>query len=81
MRPTCRSSARSAPPGPWSPAGGATVEANTLWGGRCILFDKGPRLLLADDSAIENADRITVEAWLNTLSWPGRAVVCRKDSS
>jgi hypothetical protein len=24
-------------------------------------------------------DRITIEAWVNTLSWPGRAVVCRKE--
>jgi hypothetical protein len=31
--------------------------------------------------AIENGDRITVEAWVNTLSWPGRAVVCRKEGS
>jgi hypothetical protein len=29
----------------------------------------------------ENADRITIEAWANTLSWPTRAVVCRKDGS
>jgi Homeodomain-like domain len=27
---------------------GATVEDNTLWGGRCILFDNGPLLLVAD---------------------------------
>jgi hypothetical protein len=31
--------------------------------------------------AIENADRITIEAWINTLSWPGRAAVCRKKGS
>jgi biopolymer transport protein ExbB len=60
---------------------GATVEANTLWGGKCILFDNGPRLRVEDDPAIENADRITIEAWVNTLSWPSRAVVCRKDGS
>jgi hypothetical protein len=24
---------------------GATVHENALWGGRCILFDNGPRLL------------------------------------
>jgi hypothetical protein len=60
---------------------GATVEANTLWGGKCILFDNGPRLGVADRPAIENADRIPVEAWVNTLSWPGRAVVCRKEGS
>jgi hypothetical protein len=60
---------------------GATALDNTLWGGRCILFDNGPRLLVADHPAIENADRITIEAWVNTLSWPGRAVVCRKDGS
>ncbi len=34
----------------------------------CILFDNGPRLLVADHPAIENADRITVEACVNTLS-------------
>jgi hypothetical protein len=28
--------------------------------------------------AIEYADRITIEAWVNTLSWPTRAVVCGK---
>jgi len=39
---------------------GATVEDNTLWGGRCILFDNGPRLRVADNPAIENADRITI---------------------
>jgi hypothetical protein len=38
-------------------------------------------LLVADNPAIENADRITIEAWVNTLSWPARAVVCRKDGS
>jgi hypothetical protein len=46
-----------------------------------ILFDNGPGLVVADNPAIENADRITIEAWVNTLSWPGRAVVCRKDGS
>ena len=60
---------------------GATVEDNTLWGGKCILFDSGPRLRVADNSAIENANRITIEAWVNTLTWPSRAVVCRKDGS
>jgi biopolymer transport protein ExbB len=60
---------------------GATVEANTLWGGSCILFDNGPRLVVADNPAIENADRITIEAWVNTLSWPTRAVVCRKEAA
>jgi hypothetical protein len=60
---------------------GATVEDNTLWGGKCILFDNGPRLRVDDNAAIENADRITIEAWVNTLSWPGRAVVCRKEGS
>jgi nitrogen fixation protein len=60
---------------------GATVEDNTLWGGRCILFDNGPRLVVGDNPAIENADRITIEAWVNTLSWPARAVVCRKEGS
>jgi hypothetical protein len=60
---------------------GATVEDNTLWGGKCILFDSGPRLLVADNPAIENADRITIEAWVSTLSWPTRAVVCRKEGS
>jgi Domain of unknown function (DUF2341) len=60
---------------------GATVEANTLWGGKCILFDNGPRLRVDGNPAIENADRIIIEAWVNTLSWPGRAVVCCKEGS
>jgi Concanavalin A-like lectin/glucanases superfamily len=60
---------------------GATVEDNTLWGGSCILFDNGPRLRVDDNPAIENADRITIEAWVNTLSWPTRAVICRKEGS
>ena len=60
---------------------GATVEANTHWGGKCILFDNGSRLRIDDNPAIENADRITVEAWVNTLSRPARAVVCRKEGS
>jgi hypothetical protein len=60
---------------------GATVEANILWGGQCILFDNGPRLRVEDDPAIENADRITIEAWVNALTWPTRALVCRKDGS
>jgi Concanavalin A-like lectin/glucanases superfamily/Domain of unknown function (DUF2341) len=60
---------------------GATVEDNTLWGGSCILFDNGPRLRVEDHPAIENADRITVEAWISTLSWRSRAVVCRKEGS
>ncbi len=60
---------------------GATVEDNTLWGGKCVLFNSGPRLIVADNPAIEDADRITIEAWVNTLSWPTRAVVCRKDGS
>jgi hypothetical protein len=34
-----------------------------------------------DNPAIENADRITIEAWVTTLTWPTRAVVCRKDGS
>jgi hypothetical protein len=57
------------------------VEDNTLWGGSCILFDNGPRLRVDDNLAIENPDRITIEAWVNTLSWPGGAVVCRKEGS
>ena len=36
------------------------------------------RALSADNPAIEYADRITIEAWVNTLSWPTRAVVCGK---
>jgi hypothetical protein len=60
---------------------GATVEDNTLWGGECMLFDNGPRLRVEGNAAIQNADRITVESWVNTLSWPGRAVVCRKEGS
>jgi hypothetical protein len=47
---------------------GTTLEDNTLWGGQCILFDNGPRLRVDDDPAIEDADRITIEAWVNTLS-------------
>jgi hypothetical protein len=53
-------------------------EACALWGGKCILFDNGPRLRIADNPAIDHADRITIEAWVNTLSWLTRAVVCRK---
>jgi hypothetical protein len=41
---------------------GATVEDNTLWGGKCILFDNAPRLRVADHPAIEDAERITIEA-------------------
>jgi hypothetical protein len=41
-------------------------------------FDNGPRLLVAGDPAIENGDRIFIEACY-TLSWPTRAVVGRKD--
>ena len=37
--------------------------------------------LIDDDPAIEDPDRITIEAWVNTLSWPSRAVVCRKEGS
>jgi hypothetical protein len=55
---------------------GATIEANSLWGGKCILVDNRLRLRVDDNPAIEDADRITVEAWVNTLSWPVRAVVC-----
>ena len=51
---------------------------NPLWGGRCIPFDNGPRLRVDDNPATENADRITIEAWANPLSWPTRAVVCGK---
>jgi Concanavalin A-like lectin/glucanases superfamily len=47
----------------------------------CILFDNGPASARPSNPAIENADRITIEAWVNTLTWPGRAVVCRKDDS
>jgi hypothetical protein len=43
-------------------------------------LDDGPHLLVADNPAIENA-QITIEAWVNTLSWPTRAVVCRKEGS
>jgi len=60
---------------------GATVEDNNLWGGQCILFDNGPRLRVDDHPAIENADRIIIEAWVNTLTWPSRAVVCPKEGS
>jgi hypothetical protein len=78
--PQARDSTANAVHGTYDIAG-ATVEPNTLWDGRCILFDNGPRLLVADNPAIENADRITIEAWVNSLSWPGRAVVCRKEGS
>ena len=64
-----------------TPASEFTVEDNTLCGDSCILFDNGLRLLVADSPAIENANPITIEAWVNTLSWPGRAVVCRKEGS
>jgi hypothetical protein len=33
----------------------------------------GPRLVVTDNPAIENADRITIEAWVNTLSGRTRA--------
>ena len=66
---------------PGKPMQDGFVERGTLWGGSCLLFDNGPRLRVDDDPAIENADRITIEAWVNTLSWPTRAVVCRKDGS
>jgi hypothetical protein len=36
---------------------------------------------VASNPAIEDPDRITIEAWVNTLSWPGPAVVCRKHGS
>jgi hypothetical protein len=50
-------------------------------GGVDLLQLGGPLLLVADNPAIENADRITIEAWVNTLSWRTRAVICRKDGS
>ena len=56
---------------------GATVEDNALWDGKCILFDNGPRLRVDDNPAIEDADRISIEAWVHTLSRPTRAVICR----
>jgi hypothetical protein len=38
---------------------GATALDNILWGGRCILFDNGPRLLVADNPGRERAcDRV-----------------------
>jgi hypothetical protein len=77
--PQARDSTANAVHGTYDVAG-ATVEANTFWGGSCILFDNGPRLRVDDNPAIENADRITIEAWVNTLSWPARAVVCRKEA-
>ena len=67
--PQARDSTANAVHGTYDVAG-ATVEDNTLWGGKCILFDNGPRLRVDDDPAIEDADRITIEAWVNTLSWP-----------
>ena len=60
---------------------GATVEANTLWGGSCILFDNGPRLLVADNPRSRTPIGSRSRTWVNTLSWPTRAVVCRKDGS
>jgi Concanavalin A-like lectin/glucanases superfamily len=78
--PQARDSTANAVHGTYDIAG-ATVEANTLWGDKCNLFDNGPRLRVDDNPAIENSNRITIEAWVNTLSWPGRAVVCRKEGS
>jgi len=38
--------------------------------------------IAADNPAIEeDADRLTIEACVNTPSWPTRAVVCPKDGS
>ena len=78
--PQARDSTANAVHGTYDVAG-ATALDNTLWGGKCILFDNGPRLRVDDNPAIEDADRITIEAWVNTLSWPTRAAVCRKDGS
>jgi hypothetical protein len=41
-------------------------------------FDNGPRLLVAGNPAIETAIESSLRP-ANTLSWPTRAVVCRKD--
>ena len=80
IAPQARDSTANAVHGTYDVAG-ATALDNTLWGGKCILFDNGPRLRVDDNPAIENADRITIEAWVNTLSWPTRAVVCRKEAA
>jgi len=59
-----------------------TNDADTWNADHGVVYHlKGGPLRVEDNPAIENADRITVEAWVNTLSWPGRAVVCRKDGS
>ena len=76
--PQARDSTANAVHGTYDIAG-ATALDNALWGGKCILFDNGPRLRVDDNPTIEAADRITIEAWVNTLSWPTRAAVCRKD--
>jgi hypothetical protein len=56
----------------------APPSRTTRCGAATASFDNGPRLRVDDNPAIENADRITIEAWVNVLSWPGGAVVCRK---
>ena len=53
--PQARDSTANAVHGTYDIAG-ATVEDNTLWGGKCILFDNGPRLRVDDNPAIEDAD-------------------------
>jgi hypothetical protein len=44
-----------------------------------VAFGAATCLRVDDNPAIENANRITVEAWVNTLSWPTRTVVYRKE--
>ena len=60
---------------------GATVEDNTLWGGKCILFDSGPSWPSPTTRRSRTPIGSPSRAWINTLSWPGRAVVCRKEGS
>jgi hypothetical protein len=59
--PQARDSTANAVHGSYDIAG-ATVEDNTLWGGKSILFDNGPRLRVDESSATEDVDRISIEA-------------------
>ena len=49
--PQAKDSTTSAVHGTYDVAG-ATVEDNTFWAGKCILFDNGPSLRVDDDPAI-----------------------------
>ena len=59
-----------------------TNDADTWNADHGVVYHlKEAPLRVEDNPAIEDADRITIEAWVNTLRWPGRAVVCRKGGS